>query len=817
MMKNMKFLSVMLILGMAMPVMAAGEITPGMIQQFKSMPAAEQQALAKEYGVALPNAQKSESPTSLAEAPSEQSDQLEPKVDEKADDQMASNVESIARFGHSLFRKNVSTFAPTDNALVPNDYRIGVGDELVVQLFGKENSLTSLQVGRDGVINFPKLGPISVAGLSFDEAQRLVRTRVTTQFIGVDAVVSMGRLRAMNIFMAGEVKVPGAYSVSALTTITQALFQAGGVTDIGSLRNIQVKRSGRLVSTFDVYDLLLKGDMTDDIRLQSGDVVFVPPYKRLVKVTGEVKRPMTYEVSDKESLGQLIAMAGGYKSSAFAGELVVIKKRLAGKLPEVLNIRSGDIEALKMTMSNGDEVRVLPLGDNVENSIELVGALSRPGTFGWKDGMHVSDLISDARRDLKPNADVNYSLIVRSLGENLAIEVIQFRLVDVLTQSKSKLDPELKSGDMVLILSVVDDKTSSARRELMLKPVVSKLKLQAASGRPSLIATITGAVKAPADYPIGSSFTLSDLLSAAGGTTDAAYIDSFEVRRIKELDGGKMSADVLNVSFDEINAFALESMDYVTVKRKANWGTQETISLTGEVVYPGDYVLMPGETLKDLITRAGGFTREAFVEGAVFTRESVKALEQQQARKFADDIKRSLAASLITQEQSKATELTAMNEVVDKLANYEGKGRLVIDLKRALLGDAAANLEMQEGDSLFIPKRPYSVAVVGEVRQPGAHLFDGELTLEDYLSLSAGTTARSDEENVYVVRASGAVVRPETSMTRFVKTAVRLQPGDTIVMPVDAGYQDRLPFWRDVTQVLYQGVVTIAAVANLGM
>jgi polysaccharide export outer membrane protein len=287
------------------------------------------------------------------------------------------------------------------------------------------------------------------------------------------------------------------------------------------------------------------------------------------------------------------------------------------------------------------------------------------------------------------------------------------------------------------------------------------------------------------------------------------------VRRLNEGENGKMTAEVLNVSFEDMGTFLLKPMDFVTVKQKANWGKLEIVKITGEIAYPGDYVLMPGETLKDLITRAGGFTSEAFIEGSVFTRESVKLLEKQQAQKFADDIKRSLAASLITQEESKASEMTSMSEVVDKLANYEGKGRLVIDLKRALLGDAAANLEMQDKDKLHVPKKPYSVAVVGEIRQPGAHLFDGELTLEDYLSLSAGTTTRSDEENIYVVRASGTVVRPETSLTRFVKTAVHLQPGDTIVVPVDSGYKDSLPFWRDVTQVIYQGVVSIAAVSGL--
>ncbi|MDB4261033.1 polysaccharide export protein [Porticoccaceae bacterium] len=272
---------------------AAQTISPQMLQQLKSMPRAQQEALAKQYGVDLDQVLGGAKNTGAAIAtPGEPLEQAElGRPDAEAQERyelfqekfaefektLIEEEETIERYGMALFDREVSTFAPTDQASVPDNYRMGAGDNLVVQLFGTETDQYDLQVARDGQISVPKLGPITIAGLTYEDARDLIQSRVAAQLLGAQATVSMGRLRAINIFMAGEVVVPGAYSVSALTTVTQALFQAGGVGDIGSLRNIQVKRNGATVNAFDVYQLLLKGDASGDLRLQSGDVVFVPP------------------------------------------------------------------------------------------------------------------------------------------------------------------------------------------------------------------------------------------------------------------------------------------------------------------------------------------------------------------------------------------------------------------------------------------------------------------------------------------------------------------------------------------------------------
>ncbi|NRP15376.1 Polysialic acid transport protein KpsD precursor [Marinobacterium sp. xm-a-152] len=962
--------SIFLTLGLSLVINSnAQTLSPAMLEQFKSLPLSEQQALAKQYGVDLGSI-KSSSKSSPVGTVSQELPQAEKsnelQVEEKnavlskavkENSSVAETIKAVknplVRFGVDLFDREVSTFAPTDNAMVPADYRLGVGDELIIQLFGKESDLLTLQVGRDGIINFPKLGPISVAGLSFDEAQRLINARVDKQLIGVESMVSMGRLRAMNIFMAGEVSVPGAYSVSALTTITQALFQAGGVTDIGSLRNIQVKRGGELVSSFDVYDLLLKGDISGDIRLQSGDVVFVPPYEALVTLTGELKRPAVYEVKKGQTLGEMVAMAGGYKSSAFAGELVLIKKRNPGELPVAVNIKAENSDQLAIEMSNGDIVRVLPLGDNVENLITLEGALARPGVYGWKEGIRVSDLIGDMRRDLLPDADLGYSLILREKNQKLDIDVLEFSLVEALSNKGSPKDPILQARDKVLVfkwegvtqlneelagsdLSTADNTRAALlkpvikkleaqsdasnpasvatlvgpvrssgtypiqegyrlsdlfaaaggvleqadrsyglivriknsnldietlqfslsdvlakqgthsdlvlkprdrvlvfewdglyedsvsgideneprefSREALLAPVIAKLISQARSDQPANVVSIGGAVKVPGQYPLGVNYTLQDLVDAAGGLDDSAFQENFEVRRIVQNANSENEVQVLEIN--NARSFALQSRDFVNVRQMIDWNPDAEVEVAGEVKYPGKYLLRRGETLSDIVVRAGGFTNEGNPQGAIFTRKSVAELEATQARLFGQQLQREVAASLMTNENS-TVDYTAVSSIIADLNQFAGLGRLVVNLDKALNGDEASDLLLEDGDRLVIPKKSNTITVVGEVRRQGSHTFERGFNIDDYLGLAAGTSSRADDKNIYVVRANGSVEQADVSWTKFTPRSVRLQPGDTIVVPINTDYKDFIPFWRDITQIIYQGTVAIAAVGIL--
>ena len=532
------------------------------------------------------------------------------------------------RYGRTLFSRDVSTFAPTDDAPVPESYRLGVGDQLVVQLFGKENDQLNLQIGRSGDISFPKLGSITLSGLTFEDARDLIKTRVEQQLIGVDAVVSMGRLRAINVFMAGEVAVPGAYSVSALTTVTQALFQAGGVTDIGSLRSIQVRRAGSVVATFDTYDLLMKGDVSDDIRLQSGDVVFVPPYTGVIDVEGELKRPMVYELVGGETLGDVLAMAGSFTRDAYPGLSILTRQSDALGLPQASTIDLSDKNQLSLAAQDGDTLVVPKVGDLVANSVVLRGAVTRPGSYGWLSGMRVSDLVSDARRDLARDADLGLGMIVRQKNALLDIEVISFDLAAVIASPNSDSDPVLKEFDEVLVFSLVTadltDADADASRQALLGPVIEKLSSQARQGEPVQTVSVSGAVRAPGTYPLIAGATVETLINAAGGLNDSAFLEAAELRRLTERSDGQVAASYRDVNVAKGrsgNTIILQSRDHLTVRDIPDWSPTDSIVVEGEVKFPGEYRIRKGETLSDVIERAGGFTDNASPESAVFTRE----------------------------------------------------------------------------------------------------------------------------------------------------------------------------------------------------
>ena len=839
---------------------AAQTISPQMLQQLKSMPRAQQEALAKQYGVDLDQVLGGAKNTGAAIAtPGEPLEQAElGRPDAEAQERyelfqekfaefektLIEEEETIERYGMALFDREVSTFAPTDDASVPDNYRMGAGDNLVVQLFGTETDQYDLQVARDGQISVPKLGPITIAGLTYEDARDLIQSRVAAQLLGAQATVSMGRLRAINIFMAGEVVVPGAYSVSALTTVTQALFQAGGVGDIGSLRNIQVKRNGATVNAFDVYQLLLKGDASGDLRLQSGDVVFVPPHAGIVTVKGAVKRPMIYEFLGGESIADAVAMAGGLSQDAYDSAIAVVSKAVGKSLPGAKNIDLNDSKDANVQLRNGDQIRVPESTDNLQNAVTLEGAVVRPGVYGWIEGQRISDVIASIASDLKPYADLGYALIVRQKNEQLDIEVLPLNLIaalsdvdsdeNILTAPRDKIvvfglpsvsdissldtdadaDADADAAAVADAEAEADAEMTSVQRLALLEPIIEKLKSQARNGEPVQIASISGAVKAPGDYPLGSQDTVATLVAAAGGLKDSVYLDSAELRSLYLGQNGQMSSRYRDVNLSvelASSSLALQSRDHLFVRELPEWNPTSAVTLEGEVRFPGEYRIRKLETLADVIKRAGGLTPAAFQDGAVFTRDSIAELEATRSKQFAQSIIRDFASSQLTKEDN-AIGIAEVQAIAEILQNFEGAGRLLVDLEAAMSGDALANIVLEDGDALSIPTQVSTVTVVGEIRRPGTHTFQPGLDLNDYLGLSAGMTARADDKELYIVKANGSVLRPTKSLFRFAGGNGALRPGDTIVVPVDAGYTDNLTLWREVTQVIFNSTAGLASV-----
>ena len=622
--------------------------------------------------------------------------------------------------------------------------------------------------------------------------------------------------------MAGEVRVPGAYSVSALTTVTQALFQAGGVTEIGSLRGIQVRRAGEIVTSFDVYDLLMRGDPSGDIRLQSGDVLFVPTIKSVVEIRGEVRRPMAYELKGGETVTDLIQMAGGFTKEAFGELAVLVRTSSEGGLPAAESVNLLDSSIASLVMRDGDILQVPSSGDNLANGITVEGAVYRPGSFGWRPGMRVSDLIGNVERDLLPVADLTYSLIVRIKNELLDIEILQFSLIDSVMEPGSVNDPLLKVKDKVLIFTAPDLEEiseSEFARQALLQPILQKLRLQAREGEPTMVATINGAVKVPGTYPILDGYGIDELVRAAGGLLESADQSSAELRRVVTNSFGGVDFKYQNIEFSDVGKVSqplrLRSRDVLTVREIPDWNTEESISVRGAVLFPGRYVISPGETISSVVERAGGLTDLAFPEGAIFRRAVVARREAERAKAFAEDIRNTYASRLLTEETTSAS-FEEILLITQQLETFEGTGRLLIDLPAALSGQADFDYDVEDGDELIIPRGSETVSVVGEVRQPGTHLYQEELSLEDYLELSAGITQRADASGIYVVRANGSVTTLDSSWWRFSDSGASvLRPGDSIVVPVDTQHKESLVQWREVTQIIYQGMVSVAALANL--
>ena len=409
-MKYSKYLALLMFIPLVMSQSMPQSVSPTMLKVFETLSPQQQKEFAKKYGIDIPATSGSSSKSTLGDPgdpikerePSNYIDNKQDLFDEKTvfDEYLEkSKTETIIedeRFGINFFSQEISTFSPVDDMPVPENYLLGVGDEIIIQLIGTENQTFYLPVQRDGSILIESVGPVVVSGLTFDQMQQLIKSRVSQQLIGVEALITMGRLKAMNIFMAGEVNYPGMYSVSALTTITQSLYQAGGISDIGSLRKIKVLRDGSLVTEFDAYSLLISGDASNDIRLRSGDVVLVPEYDGVATVKGEVKRPMVFEIKNTDSIKNLIKMAGYFSNNAYPTNSSLKSKLNSAAVYAFQNINLYDEQDLSRKVKNGDILTVPKAGEGMEQYVRVEGAANRTGFFGWKQGMRLSDLFQNS-------------------------------------------------------------------------------------------------------------------------------------------------------------------------------------------------------------------------------------------------------------------------------------------------------------------------------------------------------------------------------------------------------------------------------------
>jgi protein involved in polysaccharide export with SLBB domain len=722
-------------------------------------------------------------------------------------------------FGHDIFAESPLLFTPSTGIPPPVDYVVGPGDKLDVQLFGNTKGQYTLIVNPDGNINFPVLGPVPVSGLRFEDLRAQIEARVADQMIGTQVSVSIADLRSIRVFVLGDATRPGAYTVSGYATMTHALFAAGGVKPIGSLRRIQLRRQGQLVRTLDLYDMLLRGDTSNDLRLQHGDVVFVPPVGVTAALSGEVRRPAIYELKGEGTAEELLQLGGGLTPDAdpTLARLERVDERYERTMVDVdLSGAAGR----SLRLRTGDALHVQRVRPTLENSIQLEGHVLRPGVFQYRPGIRLTDVLPSVA-ELRPNADPHYVLIRRESAEDRRIHAVSADLAAAWRAPKGEADPMLAPRDRILVFD------REAGRAHMIQPLLDELRMQSGNGEPTQVVRIGGRVNAPGDYPLEDGMTVSDLLRAGGGLTEDAYGTGAELARYEIRDGETRRTQVRKIDLslaaagDPSADVTLAPFDFLVVKEISQWATtQEIVHLEGQVKFPGDYPIEQGETLRSVIARAGGLTPLAFPGGSIFTREILKERERQQIEMLAERLKQDLAALALQGAQSGATgasqasnTLAIGQSLLADLRSAEPVGRLVIDLDRVLAStDAADDILLRDGDTLRVPRRPQEVTVIGEVQNATSHLYDPSLARDDYLRLSGGPTQKADDKRIYIVRANGSVESGGGS--RWFGQTGSVQPGDTIVVPLDAERMRPLPLWTAVTTIIYNLAVAVAAVGS---
>lgn len=830
---------------------SAADISAQQLAALKNMTPAQQQALARQYGVDLSSLSGSSVNSSqigdrvvqetsvLPRGAGQQLERASPErgVSGPSPSMQLTNDDELKPFGYELFAGSPTTFEPINDVPVSSDYLLGPSDVLKIQLYGKTSIAYELAVDAEGGIYFPELGPVSLAGMTFQEAKAKLNETIKQRMIGVKASISIGQLRSIRVFVLGEAYVPGSYVVSSLSTITNALVLSGGIADTGSLRNIQLKRKGQVVQTLDLYKLLLEGDNRGDISLQSGDVVFIPPVGPTIGIAGEVRRPAIYELVRGESVSDLIRFAGGMTPSAYP---TAASMHRIGR-EQIRTVLDVDLVAMGGTLSvgNGDVLTIPSVLDKLQDTVELKGHVYRPGIRNWVSGLRLSDLLSSVDV-LHSGADLRYGLIKRYANENGALSVLSFRLDKVLLDSNSPHNLELKDKDEIYVFDLYSDTSegsslkdnpssksgdkssrkidSDADRYSVLESVVAELRVQAEIGKPSEEVEITGPVRFPGTFPLVEGMTAEDLVYAAGGLTEKAYELRAEVNRTIFNDSREREQQrfELNLASPMNMAFKFQSRDVLQIRSTPEWAESTFVTLKGEVKFPGRYPVHQDDTLREVIERAGGLTRYAYSPGAVFTRVELKEQQQQKLeemqRRLAEDITK---AQLVSEgEASAGTEdVATAQQLLDRLKQTPALGRLVIDLDKVLDEQGNYQIVLQDGDELVVPAHRNSVTVIGEVQLPVSQVYEQHLSYVDYINRSGGTTNKADEDRIYIIKANGGVSVADSSS--WFSGASQVNPGDTIVVPLDADKLDQRTLWRDMSQIFYQIALGAAAVASL--
>lgn len=656
-------------------------------------------------------------------------------------------------FGTELFSNKNLTFEPNLRMATPPNYRLGPQDELIVDIYGYSESQDKLKVSPDGYIRIPYLGPVYVSGLTIEEARLRITKQLSTIYSGIKSgntsvQVSLGNIRSIRVLLIGEVMQPGTYTLPSLATAANALYVSGGPNENGSFRNIQVIRNGQTVATFDLYDFLIHGDLTNNMVLQDQDIVKVNPYKLRVELTGQVKREAIFEAKETESLQDIIDFAGGYTDNAYRD--VIRAYRINNKSREVVSVSSDQASSFKL--KTGDKFYIDSILTRFNNRVTLAGAVFHPGDYALEDNMTVKDLIQKGDGVLEDALMTRG--VVRRLKDDFTPALISFNVQDVLD---GRTTLSLKREDSVIIFS--------------------KLKV-----REEYLVKIDGEVNVPGYYTYGDSMHLEDLILMAGGLKDAASLKHIEIARRIRSKNGYDSTDsrmAITEQFDLSNdlggqskadAFPLQPFDEVMIRRSPSYTEQANVIMDGEVIYPGAYTINTRkERISDLIRRSGGLRPEAFPEGALLLRRTFTTPTD--------------SAFLLNKLEVFYNKLQDSSNV-DRVKNaVERKMQLVgINLEKILAEPGSKyDLLLEEGDVIKVPKKLQTVQTYGEVYFPKKVRFDKNFTFRDYVRSAGGFTSQALKRRSYIVYSNGDV--KSTRKVFFFNRFPKVKAGAEIYVP----------------------------------
>jgi polysaccharide biosynthesis/export protein len=712
-------------------------------------------------------------------------------------------------YGHNLFDHVPTTFAPIDQIPVTDDYQIGPGDEILIRAWGQIDLNGKLVVDRSGEVFLPKVGALSVAGLRYQQLPDYFRTAIGRVFRNFDLTVSLGQLRSIQVFVVGEARRPGSYTVSSLCTLVNALFASGGPSNTGSMRRIQVKRDSRVVTEFDFYDLLLNGDKSKDARLLPGDVIYIPPAGPSIAVAGSVNVPAIYELREGASLGSAVEMAGGLATTADGQKAVV--ERIETHNTRRIEEFPLNGQGLERALQDGDVVRIFALSPRFENAVTLRGNVAHPGRVEWHRGMRLKDVIPDQsalvtrdywratnwaadageRDDQRMSRDYwRATNSAARAGERGDRPITQDegrdagRAPNPLPKAGGRSDQSLDSQ--------TEKHPASARAT---EVTTAKLRNQIARNAPEI----------NWDYAVIQRLNPQDLTTS-----------------LVPFDLGK-----LVLQGDEQSNLALEPGDVITIFSQNDLAVplekrSKFVRLEGEFRTAGVYQAEAGETFRHLVERVGGFTENAYLYGAEFTRESVRIDQQkgidQLIEKLEEDISRNaMAPSGVSPEEvaDQHAKLEAQQQLVAKLREVRATGRVVLDLTpdSTAVGDLP-EIALEDGDRFVVPFRPSTVEMLGAVYNKNSFLYQREGRVEDYLRRAGGPTRDADLARMFVIRADGSVLSKQSvkGLWNSGFAALRLMPGDALVVPERLNHGSVLKGLRDWSQVFSQFALGAAAI-----